>query len=97
MKKSKTEIETLVEEIREEIERRKRFDEAAVVWSGVVASALLADIYLVARGKRSLTACVRDERYIALGFLVVFALHVAGKLGRYDPFKVIGALADTYH
>lgn len=71
---------------------------AAVFSCTIVAGALAADVALIRRGLRDperpvglISDVARHPAGVA--FLVVFGLHLAGALGRFDPFRLLGAAA----
>lgn len=70
----------------------RRIHFADFVWLGCVAGLLVVDKVLVDRGHRSLSASCRAHPWLTGIGLGVFAAHLLDRLGRWDPFYVLGRL-----
>lgn len=77
-------------------------DAAALLSVGTILAGLVGDYYIVRANVdrlpdvqlRLVTEFYRDNRVAMAVFFTVFGLHIAGKLGRFDPFHALGALAN---
>jgi len=68
----------------------RRADAATATWAALIGGALGADLILLRRGQRLLTDAARCPLGWAL--LVTFTLHLARRLGRFDPFSLAARL-----
>lgn len=63
----------------------RRAEPAALVWAALIGEALVADVVLVARGRRSLTSVHGCRAGWVLHLYLL--LHFARRLGRLDAFN----------
>lgn len=65
-------------------------DGAARTLVGTAAVILAADVWLVRSGRRTVSQALRDNPWAATAATALVMLHLADRLGRADPFHLVG-------